>query len=95
MCLEKGSGLSVYKAAGPAYYVLHPQKGITICVFLTDQVFKNREGIVSQTNLAWLSDLRFDTYEWKQTKIWMIYLLRSGGVLILNCGVLFYFNHIW
>ena len=37
---------------GPAYYVLHPQKGITICVFLTCQAFKNREGIVSQTNLA-------------------------------------------
>ena len=40
------------KAAGPAYYVLHPQKGITICLFLTYQAFKNREGIVSQTNLA-------------------------------------------
>ena len=39
-------------AAGPAYYVLHPQKGITICVFLTYQAFKNQEGIVSQTNLA-------------------------------------------
>ena len=39
-------------AAGPAYYVLHPQKGITIFVFLTYQAFKNREGIVSQTNLA-------------------------------------------
>ena len=39
-------------AAGPAYYVLHPQKGITICVFLTYQAFKNREGIVSQTNLS-------------------------------------------
>ena len=35
--------------AGPAYYVLHPQKGITICVFLTYQAFKNRKGIVSQT----------------------------------------------
>ena len=39
-------------AAGPAYYVLHPQKGITICLFLTYQAFKNREGVVSQTNLA-------------------------------------------
>ena len=38
--------------AGPAYYVLHPQKGITICVFLTYQAFKNREGIVSRKNLA-------------------------------------------
>ena len=38
--------------AGPAYYVLHPQKGITIWLFLTYQAFKNREGIVSQTNLA-------------------------------------------
>ena len=25
------------KAAGPAYYALHPQKGITICIFLTYQ----------------------------------------------------------
>ena len=42
-----------HSAAGPAYYVLHPQKGITICLFfLTYQVFKNREDIVSQTNLA-------------------------------------------
>ena len=39
-------------AAGPAYYVLHPQKGITIFFFLTNQAFKNREGIVYQTNLA-------------------------------------------
>ena len=38
-------------AAWPAYYfALHPQKGITICVFLTYQAFKNREGIVSQPN---------------------------------------------
>ena len=41
-----------------------------------------------------LSDLRFYTYEWKQTKIWMIFNLKSGGVLILKCVVLFYFNHI-
>ena len=36
-------------AAGPAYYVLHPQKGIYICVFLNYHAFKNknREGIVS------------------------------------------------
>ena len=26
-----------------------------------------------------LSDLRFDTYEWKQTKIWMIFKLKSGA----------------
>ena len=31
---------------GPAYYVLHPQKGITICLFLTYQAFINREGII-------------------------------------------------
>ena len=35
----------------------------------------------------------WDTYEWKQTKIWMIFKLKSGGVLILKCVVLFYFNH--
>ena len=40
------------------------------------------------------SNLRFDTYEWKQTKIWMIFKLKSGGVLNLECVVLFYFNHI-
>ena len=34
-----------------------------------------------------LSDLRFDTYEWKQTKIWMIFKLKSWGVLILKCVV--------
>ena len=48
---SKVSGATA-NAAGPAYYVLHPQKGITICLFLTYQAFKNREGIVSQTNLA-------------------------------------------
>ena len=37
-----------HNAAGPAYYVLHPQKGITICVLLTYQAFKNREGFVSR-----------------------------------------------
>ena len=42
----------MYTAARPAYYVLQPQKGITIWLFLTYQAFKNREGIVYQTNLA-------------------------------------------
>ena len=36
------------KAAGPAYYALHPQKGITICKFFTYQAFKNQEGIISR-----------------------------------------------
>ena len=36
-----------------------------------------------------LSDLRFDTYEWKQAKIWMIFKLKSEGVLILKCVVFF------
>ena len=41
--------------AGPAYYVLHAQKGITICLFVTYQAFKNREGIISRKILAeWL-----------------------------------------
>ena len=35
-------------AGGPAYYVLHPQKGITICLFLTYQAFRNREWIISR-----------------------------------------------
>ena len=39
-------------AAGPAYYVLHPQKGITICLFLTYQVFRNREVIISRKILT-------------------------------------------
>ena len=32
--------------------IMYPQKGITICHCLTYQAFKDREGIVSQTNLA-------------------------------------------
>ena len=61
---------SFCNAAGPAYYVFHPQKGITIGLFfLTYQAFKNREGIVYQTNLAeW-----FKIWHLKQTKIWMIF----------------------
>ena len=40
-------------SGGPAYYVLHPQKGIAIWIFLkTYQAFKSREGIVFQTYLA-------------------------------------------
>ena len=80
-------------AGGPAYYVLHPQKGITICLFLTYQAFETgKESFLRQ---ILLSDLRFDTYEWKQTNICMIFKLKSGGVWILKCVVLFYFNHIW
>ena len=37
---------------GPAYYVLHPQKGFTICLFLTYQAFRNREGIISRKILT-------------------------------------------
>ena len=40
------------------------------------------------------SDRRLDTYEWKQTKVLMIFKLKSLGVLILKCVLLFYFNHI-
>ena len=36
-------------AGGPAYYVLHPLKGITIFHFLT---YQGKEGIFSPTNLA-------------------------------------------
>ena len=39
------------------------------------------------------SDILLDTYEWKQTKIWMIFKMKCGGVLILKCVVLFHFNH--
>ena len=33
---EDSLGQVIYSstAGGPAYYILHPQKGITICVFL-------------------------------------------------------------
>ena len=42
-----------FPAAGPAYHVLHPAKGITICRFLLNyQTFKSRERIFSQKNLA-------------------------------------------
>jgi len=37
---------------GPAYYVLYPQGGITICIFLTYPAFKSREGIIYQQILA-------------------------------------------
>ena len=49
-------GLTLPSAGGPAYYLLHPQKGIAICLFfLTYQAFKNREGIISRKILAeWL-----------------------------------------
>ena len=57
--------------------------------------FFNLPGLQKPGSDKSLSDLRFDTYEWKQTKIWMIFKLKSGGVLILKCVVLFYFNHIW
>ena len=31
-----------------------------------------------------LRDLRFDTYEWKQTKIWMIFNLKRGVLILVN-----------
>ena len=63
------------RAAGPAYYALHPQKGITIFVFLTYQAFKTgKESFLRQILLG---DLRLYTYEWKQTKIWMTFKLKS------------------
>ena len=37
-----------FTAGGPAYYVLHPQKGTPICLFLTYQAFINREGIIPE-----------------------------------------------
>ena len=43
--------LMVFTTGGPAYYVLHPQKGITI-FFLPYQAFKSREGIISPANLV-------------------------------------------
>ena len=81
----------VWKCSWASLLCITPQKGITISVFLTYQAFKNREGIVTQINLAeWFN---IGTYEWKQTKIWMIFKLKSWGVLILKCVALFYFNH--
>ena len=83
----------IYISAGPAYFVLHPQNDITICVsFLTYQAFKNLEPFLRQ---ILLSDLKFDTHEWKQTKIWMIFQLKCGGVLILKCVVCFILITIW
>ena len=59
--------LLVYTAGGPANYVLHPLKGITICLFF------NLPGLQKEYFLRQIlpSDLRLDmdTYEWKQTKI--------------------------
>ena len=42
----------IFNAGGPAYYVLHPQKGITIYLFWTYQAFRNREGIISRKNFT-------------------------------------------
>ena len=51
----KNSKYCSRNTAGSAYYVLHPQKDITICVFFNLPSFKNREGIISRKFL--LSDL--------------------------------------
>ena len=50
-----------YNTGGPAYYVLHPQKGITICVFLTFLTRPSKTGKESFFRQILLSDLRFDT----------------------------------
>ena len=53
---KSGDGLSRLLggdiAGGPAYYVLHPQKGITIAFFKTYQAFINWEGIISRKILT-------------------------------------------
>ena len=42
-----------FNAGGPAYYVLHPQKGITIRIFfLTYQAFIKWEGSISRKILT-------------------------------------------
>ena len=48
--------------AGPAYYLLHPQKGITICLFfkLTRPSKTGKESFLRQNML---SDLKFYTYD--------------------------------
>ena len=76
----------MYTAGGPAYNVLHPLKGITICpFFLTYQAFKSQEEMFSQADLA----------EWfKIVHLWVeinknmndLYM-KCGGVLILKCVV--------
>ena len=59
-CIRKPRSISLLNflvprsiTGGPAYYVLHPQKGVTICRFLTYQAFKNREGIISRNHSYW------------------------------------------
>ena len=39
---------------GPAYYVFHPQKGITIWIFLTYQAFKSRGRNHFPKNSCWV-----------------------------------------
>ena len=39
-------------AAGPALFRLHPQKGLTICICLTYQALKSREGIIFRKILS-------------------------------------------
>ena len=66
--------------------VYYTPNGITICIFflLTRPSKTGKESFLRQ---ILPSDLRFDTYEWNQTKIWMIFQLKSWGVLIWKVGV--------
>ena len=43
--------LQLRNAGGPAYYVLHPQKGITICILLNLPGLQ-KPGIISRKILA-------------------------------------------
>ena len=56
----------MYVAVGPAYYDLHPQKELTICIFLTYQSFKSQEGIICRTRLT--ERYKIVNFELKNTK---------------------------
>ena len=79
-------------AAGPAYYVLHPQKVLPfVFFFLTYQAFKSREGIVSPKHLV-KDIVVFDT----QNKLEKNSLIGVQGncLYILVSSLVSYFNVI-
>ena len=82
-------------AGGPAYHVLHPHKGLTNCFFflLTRPSKAGKESFLRQ---ILLSDLRLDTYEWKQAKIWPTFNLKMWRHFDFKmCGVIsFYIRDI-
>ena len=56
-----------HHADGPAYFDLHPRKGLTICIFFS-LIRPSKAGKESFIKQILLSDLRLNIYKWKQKK---------------------------